>query len=60
MESKERVWANGLTTEQTIEEFNRIYRMITQRHLKKYHCKHKVNVLYLLKQGKITEEDLLN
>ena len=60
MEQKEKIWANGLTVDQTIEEFNRIYRMITQKHLKRYHCKHKVNVIYMLKDGKITEDDLLN
>lgn len=60
MEQKEKIWANGLTVEQTIEEFNRIYRLITQKHLKRYHCKHKVNVIYMLKDGKITEDDLLN
>lgn len=53
-----KIWHNGLTIDQTIQQFNRIFSKITKAHLKQFKCKHKVNVAYLVYDGIISESDL--
>lgn len=57
-DNSNKIWNNGLTIEETIEEYNRIYRLITLEHLKKYKCKHKTDVIALIYDHKINENDL--
>lgn len=56
--NNDKIYANGKTCEQTIEEYNRIYRLITLAHLKKYKCKHRTDVVSKIYDGKIKETEL--
>ncbi|MCA0387610.1 MAG: hypothetical protein LCH52_03860 [Bacteroidetes bacterium] len=57
-DNNEKIWANGLTIDKTIEEYNRIYRKITLQHLKIYKCKHKTDIVAKIYAGKINETEL--
>lgn len=57
-DNSNKIWANGKTIDETIEQYNRIYRLITLQHLKKYKCKHKTDVIAKIYAGKISESEL--